>query len=142
MTTRVIVDKRNKRVFLDLDGRVEKTRGAISEALKQMGQISVDYTRHILNTGQKTGRQYKSLPNRSSAPFQAPATQTGRLARSVEYVSNGADRLEVGDTVDYGKFLEDGTRRMKPRPHLLVTANEKASELRSIMDKITREKLK
>ena len=142
MSARVIVDQRNKKVMLDLAHRQEAHSGAIADALKQIGQISVDYVRHIISAGQKTGRKYKSLPNQSSAPFQAPATQSGRLARSASYLANGADRLEVGESVPYAKFLEDGTRKMKPRPHLLVTANEKASEARNLLDQATRRAIK
>lgn len=141
MTVRVTVDQRNKKVLLDLAHREEKHKRAIADGLKLIGKISVDYTRQIINSGSKTGRKYKTLPNQSSAPYQAPATQTGRLAASASYVANGADRLEVGESVPYAKFLEDGTKRMKPRLHLVVTANEKAGEALEILERLTKERV-
>lgn len=61
-----------------------------------------------------------------SAPGQAPGVRTGRLLRSlsVDYKRSmtGASAT-LGPTVDYGKYLEKGTRRMKPRPSLVPAKN-------------------
>jgi hypothetical protein len=37
--------------------------------------------------------------------------------------------LVVGDTVDYGKELEEGSETTRPRPHLKTGALNKAREL-------------
>jgi len=53
-----------------------------------------------------------------SAPGQAPAYITGTLRKSVDFKVNGAQSLTFGETAPYAGFLEDGTRKMAPRPHL------------------------
>ena len=147
MTIRVLVNKDEQKVMLDVGERREAHEGAIEEALHTLGKLCVDYTRYIIKTGEKTGIHYKRLPNRSSAEFQAPADQSGDLAASVSYVVNGAEEMEFGDTIEYGKYLEfgtrnkDGTSRMRPRPHLLVTANEKANDAVNIIYDCTKRRI-
>ena len=52
----------------------------------------------------------------ASAPGQAPATDTGRLASSVDYKRDGPMSATVGSTVVYAAMLEFGTSRIDPRP--------------------------
>lgn len=66
----------------------------------------------------KTGRKYRSLPNRSSRDGEAPANQYGVLLRGVRFKVWRYDLMEVGDTAKHGGFLEDGTKFMKPRSHI------------------------
>jgi HK97 gp10 family phage protein len=76
----------------------------------------------------RSGIQYPDLPNRSSAPGEPPAYQSGRLAESIAVLSR-ATPAELVSTVGprpqaftsrapYPVFLEFGTRRMKPRPFM------------------------
>ena len=65
-------------------------------------------------TGPHSGRKYPNLPNRSSAPGEFPATQSGRLMASTGQ-ETGPDRVEVGATVKHARFLRAGTRKMAPR---------------------------
>jgi len=70
---------------------------------------------------QKTGIKWPSLPNRSSAAGESPATQSGKLARSIKAVLS-ADKTEafvgIHNTaqVPYAVWLEYGTRGIEPRP--------------------------
>lgn len=92
-----------------VDDAVEAT------ALELRGDIVKRYQR-----GAKTGRIYqKYKPRRThqaSAPGQAPATDTGRLANSVVYRRLGLMTAEVSTPVRYGSMLEYGTLRIKARP--------------------------
>lgn len=63
----------------------------------------------------KSGVKYPNLPNRSSAPGQSPAAQSGALFDSIKD-DISAFQSELGYTAKYGEFLEMGTSRMAPRP--------------------------
>ena len=72
--------------------------------------------------GPKTGKVYeKTDPNRThraSAPGQAPATDTGRLASSIQANIDGKRAEVVADT-EYAAWLEFGTQKMEARPFLV-----------------------
>lgn len=70
----------------------------------------------LLSSGSRSGRKYRGLPNRSSAPGENPRTQSGRLARSV-YYNSGVNQFSVGATEDHATYLTEGTKRMEARPH-------------------------
>ncbi len=79
----------------------------------------------------KAGRVYSTKSGRSyraSQPGESPANVTGNLRRSLNFTVKGSDQLEFGyDGVEYGKFLEDGTSKIDPRPALMIAirANER-----------------
>jgi len=62
------------------------------------------------------GKRNKTIEHRASAPGQPPAVQSGRLWSSIttESRNNGMEH-EAGPTVDYGKYLELGTKDMDAR---------------------------
>lgn len=70
-----------------------------------------------------TGRVYKrgNVSHRASAPGEPPATNTGRLANSIdiEAIPELTDpTIRVGTGLDYGRHLQYGVPgRIEPRPH-------------------------
>lgn len=96
-------------------------------ALYNIGKENTRYARQLIIRGPKTGRLYRikgrKRRHRASAPGEAPANLTGRLQKSVNFIVNGHDEMKFGDQAEYGLFLELGTRKMKPRPHLSTTVN-------------------
>ena len=82
---------------------------------------SVVMSLYGLFRGRKSGRYYKYNGRyyRASAPYEAPAIRSGELYRSVGS-KLGYNSLEVGVRKEYGKYLEFGTSRMKPRPFMSV----------------------
>jgi HK97 gp10 family phage protein len=66
--------------------------------------------------GSRTGNNL-SATHRASAPGEAPATDTGRLANSLKADIQGVNAT-VFTNVDYAPFLEFGTRKIEPRPFL------------------------
>jgi phage gpG-like protein len=74
-----------------------------------------------IQRGPKTGITYEKIDpkrrHRASAPGEAPATDTGRLANSLKADIQGVNAT-VFTNVDYAPFLEFGTRTIEPRPFL------------------------
>jgi HK97 gp10 family phage protein len=69
----------------------------------------------------KTGRVYRrgGVEHQASAPGEAPASDTGRLAGSIttEYFPDQL-RGRVTARTGYAAYLEFGTQRMEPRPFM------------------------
>lgn len=84
-------------------------------------KIEGDAKKSIL-TGQKSGRIYVrgNVTHQSSAPGQAPASDTGRLANSIngEMVKGALESIVRAGSgvVKYARMLEFGTIRMAARP--------------------------
>lgn len=57
-----------------------------------------------------------SPTHRASAKDEAPATDTGTLARSIYYKQDNPLTVTVGASAAYATYLEFGTSRIKPRP--------------------------
>lgn len=56
--------------------------------------------------------------HQASAPGEAPATDTGRLAGSIDAVKLTRLNWEVGTLLKYGRYLEFGTQKIAERPWL------------------------
>lgn len=64
------------------------------------------------------GSHNLSLSHTASAAGEYPASDTGRLAGSIEIEGLGKKVVSVGTAVMYGRHLEFGTRNMFSRPWL------------------------
>lgn len=61
---------------------------------------------------------------------------TGRLRNSISHsVDTGGKSVYIGTNVEYGIYVEMGTRRMPARPYLKPAAANHGSEYRSIIIK-------
>ena len=71
----------------------------------------------VIPVGPRTGNNL-SPTHQASAPGEAPATDTGRLASSILYKRQGQMSATVGSNVVYAAYLEFGAPRAKiePRP--------------------------
>ena len=87
---------------------------------RRMGEVAkfVERTAKLSMKGPKTGIKYPWLKVRSSAPGEAPAAQIGQLRASITRKPIITGVWIVGTNVIYGRYLELGTSRMKPRPFL------------------------
>ena len=99
---------------------------ALEFGLKESGVIVTDQLKYILSNGPRTGRVYtiRGRKHQASAPGEPPAKLTGRLVQSIGYIASGAHTLQVGEEAEYAGYLERGTKRMAPRPHLKVAVDQ------------------
>jgi hypothetical protein len=92
--------------------------------------------------GPKTGILYvlrsPDREHRASAPGEAPATDTGRLANSVLFRSLPSARAEVFTDVVYGAYLEFGTQRIAPRPAWRPAAEAATPKFRERLERALR----
>jgi len=130
MTFSITVDKRGKKVLADIPKHLKKHRRGLNQALYEIGTLVGRETDRILTSGRRTGRLYmfRGSPHRASAFGEPPANRSGRLVRSYDYKVSGWHTLRVGEGAPYAKFLELGTKFMKPRQHLILAINNKAGD--------------
>jgi HK97 gp10 family phage protein len=76
-----------------------------------------------IEQGHKSGRVYlktkAKIKHVSSAPGEAPATDTGTLVKSIRYKNEPDGVAYVYTNLKYAPWLELGTRIMEPRPFLM-----------------------
>ena len=97
-----------------------KAERHVGDAVNATGlELRGDIVKRI-QQGPASGVTYEKYnPRRThtaSAPGQAPATDTGRLASSVDFKREGPMSATVGSQVAYAAMLEFGTSRIDPRP--------------------------
>ncbi len=114
---------------------VEGRKGVTDAVAKSALAVKSDAQRSI-ERGPKTGRVYttyfytdaqgrlrkvgrRGKPHQASAPGEAPALDLGGLVDSIfDEISENGLAAEVGTDLDYGTYLEFGTRKMAARPWL------------------------
>lgn len=139
----IIEDLKNKEVFAAIENLEKDIGGDLRHALRSIGAENVRHLRKMIVSPPHTGNIYNRPGNlgsrhQASAPGEAPAEQTGNLRRSVSYRVHNSRRMEFGENIFYGRFLEDGTRRMAPRPHVIRTVRERDIFNYKIIERATR----
>lgn len=131
MSIRIKSDKRNEHTFVTIDNMPGANYKAVRGALYEVGSESVKHLRRMVRSGDRSGRFYGM--HRASAPGEPPAARpNSRLSKGMRYAVRGDFQCEFGDTAPYAAYLEDGTRNMHPRPHVIRTVKEKQRDVRDI----------
>jgi HK97 gp10 family phage protein len=125
----------------DLFNRVRQA--ALRGIVRGTERVKTTMVQSIL-TGPKTGRVYRrrGVEHQASAPGESPATDTGRLARSIttEYdLQSVSGRVNV--STEYAEDLEVGTPNMEARPYARpaldknreLVQDDVASEVRRVL---------
>ena len=135
MTARVRLDDRALRAKLE---------AALLVAAKSAGARLVGHLQRRLNVSASVARAKSIARSRArrrrlakfvyqaSLPGQPPRKRTGTLQKSVTSQvtrGDGVVTIRVGTKIPYGKFLEMGTRAMRPRPWLRSGVAEIAPRL-------------
>lgn len=103
----------------------ERAKIHVSEAIDKELLVTKSEAVRAIQRGTRSGRVYKRGKGRvhqASAPGEFPKTDRGRLVSSlfVERKKSGLAGI-MGSGVVYGKYLEYGTSRTRPRPWLRRT---------------------
>ena len=109
-----------KRALAEFGINADRELMAIVQGTAQ--NVRTHATRSITRNSTKSGRTYeiKGPPkrtHRASAPGEAPANDTGALARSIQANIEGKT-AEVFTNIEYAAWLEFGTLNIEPRPFL------------------------
>jgi hypothetical protein len=133
MTLKIIPSSKNKKILNVISNFSESSRAGMRHGLFEMGSLFREKLRadmlkpksgnvYFIRRG-KRGRRYRHV---ASAPGESPAVISGDLRDSVDFLVHSSSEMEFGykNSVDYGKYLEDGTKNIKPRPGLnnIITA--------------------
>lgn len=110
------LDKINK----DFANYPDELESEVNAALLSIAKKIEGDAKASIQRGPKTGKFYKrrGVTHRASAPGQAPASNTGRLANSIIGKMKGRLHAEISATTHYARFLEFGTRFIKRRPFM------------------------
>lgn len=134
--------KDNHALIQKLIGQKKWARTAIRKAMYFIGKdVIATAKKEILDDSKKTGKLYRTKIGkggsllkrvriyRASSPGESPANVSGKLQRSLNFEVQGVDRVEVGDNAPYAGYLENGTKRIAPRPFLknAIEANRENS---------------
>lgn len=98
-----------------------------------------------IQRGTKSGIEYQKYQpkrrHRASAPGEAPATDTGRLANSITADIQGK-RAEVSANTEYAPYLEFGTRTIAPRPFLFPALEKERPAWNRRLDRVVEQAAK
>ena len=93
-------------------------------------------------SGNRSGKLYK-VPGtkakyyKASRPGEPPASRLGHLRTSYKYLvkGKGMDAIGyVGSPLEYSHYLEYGTYKMAPRPHLKTAFQNADSDVKKIFE--------
>jgi hypothetical protein len=113
----------NKQILKQIEALGKNTWHGIERGLFFAGKNFREIIRKGIIAKDKTGRLYLirrgrvRRRHRASAGGEYPANLSGRLRRSMGFEVTGLEKLEVGSRgVEYAKFLNEGTKKIKARP--------------------------
>ncbi len=132
----IISGSQNARVFNQINEIEDRTRRGIRQGFFRLGNDLVRTLSQQALRKNKRGRTYirrdrigRRRRHVASAPGQTPANSTGTYRKNAGYQLRGSQQLEFGirEGAPYAIFLEEGTKKMDPRPGLgnAVKANER-----------------
>ena len=137
------IDQRSKKVIARLKGLDKSVPRNLRNGMYNVGAI---LKRTASNNILKRGRQgnvyrYKGRRHVASSPGESWANRSGEARRGLVYKVRGAEELLFGNTTDYAKHLEFGTKNMKPRPAHLISIKENNKNIVAIMNNAIKKSL-
>lgn len=145
----IIPDSNNRRAEIHILQTPQNAQNGVRFGLYKLGLFLKKDASDGIKKSPKTGKRYyysgwerrgkSGFWTRSSQAGAYPANQTGRLRKSLGFQVIGQSRMEFGLRAKYGKWLEEGTRKMQARPALKLTVLGTIPEqLRIMQDSINR----
>jgi HK97 gp10 family phage protein len=125
--------------YLSATNNMSKVKKDLENALHAaMLKSAIDLRNAVLVklSGARTGRMYRVPATkrmyRASAAGEPPAVRLGHLRASYKYLVTGKgvnSEGVVGSDLDYSHYLEYGTAKIKPRPHLKPAFQESKNKI-------------
>jgi HK97 gp10 family phage protein len=96
------------------------TRAGIRMGMYNLGKSLVKTAQTEMRKKNKTGRtyRYKGRKHVASAAGETAANRSGKLRKSINFTVQGSEGITFGANTKYATFLEQGTKKMAPRPTL------------------------
>ena len=126
-----LIDLFNKELNKKIKTGVRKGMSATGMFLVR--EIKKDLSKK--SSGSKKDIRYD--PKRSvwvSPAGKSPNNDTKELYNSVSWELRGDDAVFVGSEIKKGLWLEEGTKKMKPRPFIKSNAEKKSDQLTSVFE--------
>jgi len=123
--------------FAEVAGLITDTT---ADRLAEIGQQFVAEWRRNISRRAGGGRQYPHPfggTYRASAPGEFPVYRTGSLHDSTEFdveMTEDSGTLAVGSDAEVALWLELGTYKMAPRPHLRRTFEQQQSNIVRLLE--------
>ena len=117
-----------EKVMAQIHARAEAKMDASAEILVKHVKDSMREPKSGLE-GKKPG---KGFLTQRSAPGESPAVQYGHLLRSIIQENIGRLARRVGTNMEYGLYLELGTKKMAARPFLRPALDQCRERIRAL----------
>ncbi len=119
-------DVNNKRVMVQLGEMDDRTRKGIRQFWFALGKSLITSFNKAVLAKPRSGRTYlvRKRKHTASRPGETAANLTGNYRKAIDYQLRGAMEMDFGNRAEYGGYLENGTKRMKPRPGLKNAIDE------------------
>ena len=99
---------------------------------------NTDEIKEIARENLKTALELVAQAAETNAVYEITvlgAVDTGNLRRNIEHGVDGDDTAYIGTNVEYGKYVEYGTSKMKPRPFLKQAVVNHQDEYKALLEK-------
>lgn len=141
---RIYADTATQKILSNLMQSDKRTQFQVEKGLFAVGKVLLEELSRSFLKETKTGRvyRYKGRRYRASAPGQAPANVSGTLRKSAGFEVQTGSQIAFGyrDSQNYGRNLELGTKRVKPRPALknamIAKINTNRDIIKEAVDKV------
>ena len=127
MAFRIQLNDHSEAVLAQMDANVER-------ALTAMGIKAVGLIVRQMESGYTTPHKNRAHGTTSDGGTHTAIRETGDLMRDVSYEvgNSGAGTVDVGNSLEYGVFIHEGTSRLESRPYIRDALTNGAEELQRV----------
>lgn len=127
MAFRIQLSDHAEAVLAQMEANVER-------ALTAMGIKAVGLIVRQMESGYTTPHKNRTHGTTSDGGTHTAIRETGDLMRDVSYEvgNSGAGTVDVGNSLEYGVFVHEGTSRLESRPYIRDALTNGAEELQRV----------
>lgn len=127
MAFRIQLSDHAEAVLTQMDANVER-------ALTAMGIKAVGLIVRQMESGYTTPHKNRAHGTTSDGGTHTAIRETGDLMRDVSYEvgNSGAGTVDVGNSLEYGVFIHEGTSRLESRPYIRDALTNGSEELQRV----------